>query len=123
LAVGQIDLTWVQNGPVRFVQNIAYKKTIFSLHIYDLMSRGLKTTNRRIVKTVTQCHQKLLKTKPGYILYPVSNPKVNLSTCTRFRSVKTCRRAHGTHQRRLEDGPTACPDKTVKRRPHIPVYH
>jgi len=24
MAVGQIELTWVQNGPVRFVKNIAY---------------------------------------------------------------------------------------------------
>jgi hypothetical protein len=24
LAVGQIELTWVQNGPVRYVKNIAY---------------------------------------------------------------------------------------------------
>jgi hypothetical protein len=63
LAVGQIELTWVQNGPVGFKKNVAYM-----LH-NNFVSRGLQRTNRKIGKAVTVHHRELLKKRQSLGTY------------------------------------------------------
>jgi hypothetical protein len=52
--LGQIELSWVQNGPVGFGlggggQKIAHQKTINPLDNENFVSKGLQRTNRKIV--------------------------------------------------------------------------
>ena len=72
-----MELTRVRNGPFGFQKKYSItKKPIYLLHNINFVSRRLPRTNKKIGKTVTPYHRKLLKkkTKPGYILYPLLHP-------------------------------------------------
>jgi hypothetical protein len=79
LAVGQIELTWVQNGPVGFGKKYNILKKIYSLRDDNFVSRELQITSRKIGNIVTLSHGELSKNTlslGGYLFYVVSNPWV-----------------------------------------------
>jgi hypothetical protein len=64
LAVGQVELTWVQHGTVGF-EKILHTKTIYSLHKDNFVLWQLQRTNKGIGKPITLYHQELFKKRPS----------------------------------------------------------
>jgi hypothetical protein len=85
--LGQIKLTWVQNGPV--ILNIYAKKTIYSLiNVYCVNG-----TNRTICKPVTLYHWQPLKKRPiqgKFCTQSIFQKLASLSSGTKSQSL-TCR--------------------------------
>ena len=63
LAAGQIELTWVQNGPVRVVKNSNILKNMLILVILGQLD--FKEQIKKIGKTVLVYHQELMKKRPS----------------------------------------------------------
>jgi len=63
------------------------KETTYSLHNINFVSRGFKEQREKLVRLLLYTTENVEeKTKPGYILYPLSNSRVQcgIRSCSYF---------------------------------------